>query len=97
ALQLASLVNDGLVRHNPRLRVLGVLVTQVDRRWTLAGDTRRRLQDAGIHRLRVEIPFRVRVGAAPRDGAPTAATQPDGAVGAAYDRLAADLIATVLR
>lgn len=95
ALQLATLIREELQPLNPKLRLLGVLPTQVDRRWRLTQETRDQLDAAGIRRLRTEIPFRVRVGSAPRHGVPTAALEPDGAVGAAYDLLAADLIGPV--
>lgn len=96
AIKLAHLIAGALRDVNPTLRLLGVLITQVDRRWTLAADTRAALEANGIRRLRVEIPFRVRVSRAPRHAAPTAALEPDSPVGAAYHRLAADLLATVL-
>jgi chromosome partitioning protein len=96
AVKLAALIRTYLAQLNPSLHLLGVLLTQVDRRWRLGHDARRALDAAGIRRLRTEIPFRVRVGHAPRHGAPTTALEPDGAIGAAYDLLASDLIRTVL-
>jgi chromosome partitioning protein len=91
ALKLSRLVEDELALQNPRLRLLGVLVTQVDRRWTLAEETRARLAAAGVRRLRTEIPFSVRVGAAPRQGVPTVLAEPDSKVSVAYHHLAEDL------
>ncbi len=73
-----------------------MLVTQVDRRWKLADDTRAALQEAGVAKLVTEIPFRVRVGAAPRHRAPTLLVEPDSAVSVAYRQLADDLVAAIL-
>jgi len=97
ALKLADLIHTDLRLLNPSLNFLGVLMTQVDRRWTLAGDTREALRTAGVHRLRVEIPFMVRTGAAPRHGAPTVILEPDSRVALAYHELAKDLAATLDR
>ncbi len=91
ALKLADLIRGELASVNPRLQLLGVLMTQVDRRWTLAGDSRDALSAGGVHRLRVEIPFMVRTGAAPRQGAPTVLLEPDCRLSVAYHDLAADL------
>jgi cellulose biosynthesis protein BcsQ len=66
AVKLAELIEGQLRAVRPGLRLLGVLICQVDRRWTLAHDTRAALEEAGIGKLVTEIPFRVRVGAAPR-------------------------------
>ena len=95
ALKLADLIRDELSAINPRLQLLGVLMTQVDRRWTLTADTRTALTAADVHRLRAEIPFMVRTGAAPRRGAPTVLLEPDCRLSIAYHDLAADLHALV--
>ena len=92
AIKLAELIRTDLQQSNPRLRLLGVLVTQADRRWTITAETREQLDAAGIRRLRAEIPFAVKVGAAPRAGAPTTITEPDGKVACAYREVARDLI-----
>jgi len=96
AVKLAELIEAQLRHANERLELLGVLVTQVDRRWTLAHEPRAALQEAGIQKLRTEIPFRVRVGAAPRHGAPTVVLEPYNPVSAAYHQLADDLAATLV-
>lgn len=91
AIRLADLIRSDLAEFNPALGLLGVLVCQADPRWTLAADTQAALQDADIKRLAVQIPFAVSVGRAPRHGAPTVATDPEGRVGTAYRALASDL------
>jgi cellulose biosynthesis protein BcsQ len=95
AVKLADLIDDELSVINPELRLLGVLITQADRRWTLTQDTRDALNAAGIKQLRTEIPFMVRVGAAPRHAAPTIALEPDNRVSCAYRELARDLAAAL--
>jgi chromosome partitioning protein len=91
AVKLAALIRDELCVVNPRLQLLGVLLTQVDRRWTLTADTRQALADADIQRLRTEIPFMVRTGAAPRQGAPIVLLEPDCRLATAYHDVARDL------
>jgi chromosome partitioning protein len=91
AIKLATLIGGALTTLNERLRLLGVLICQVDRRWTLSTDTREALAAADVHRLRVEIPFMVRTGAAPRHGAPTVLLEPDCRLSVAYHDLARDL------
>src|SRR3954454_19854566 len=97
AVKVADLVEGELTAFNPGLRVLGVLVGQTDRRWNLGHDTRSALRRDGIEQLDVEIPFMVRVGAAPRYSAPTVVLEPDSRVGRAYRRLAANLRTTLPR
>jgi cellulose biosynthesis protein BcsQ len=91
AIKLATLIGGALATLNERLRLVGVLICQVDRRWTLSIDTREALAAAGVHRLRVEISFMVRTGAAPRQGAPTVLLEPDCRLSVAYHELARDL------
>jgi chromosome partitioning protein len=91
AVKIADLIEGDLARFNPDLRILGVLVGQVDRRWNLGHDTRCALKRDGIEHLDVEIPFMVRVGTAPRYAAPTVVLEPDSRVGRAYRRLAEHL------
>jgi chromosome partitioning protein len=97
AVKVADLVEGELAAFNPELRVLGVLVGQADRRWNLGHDTRSALRRDAIGQLDVEIPFMVRVGAAPRYAAPTVVLEPESRVGRAYRRLAADLRKTLPR
>ena len=97
AMKIAHLIETDLQHANPRLGLLGVLITQADPRWTLTADTREALDRAGIRRLRTEIPARVHVGAAPRYGAPIFVLNPDGMVAHAYRTLAADLAPTLTR
>jgi chromosome partitioning protein len=96
AMKIAHLIRTTLQPANPRLALLGVLLTQVDRRWRLTTDARDALDRAQVRRLRVEVPARVQVGAAPRFGAPTFVLSPDGMVADAYRRLASDLDALVV-
>lgn len=93
AVKVADLLEDEIVEFNPDVRLLGVLIGQVDRRWNLGHDTRSALRQADIERFDVEIPFAVRVGSAPRYSAPTVVLEPDSRVGRAYQRLARDLVA----
>src|SRR3954447_1783405 len=95
AVKVADLVERELSAFNPELRILGVLVGQTDRRWNLGHDTRSTLRRDAIEQLDIEIPFMVRVGAAPRYAAPTVVLEPDSRVGRAYRLLAADLRTTV--
>jgi chromosome partitioning protein len=92
AVKVADLLEHEIVDFNPDVELLGVLVSQADRRWNLGHDTRSALQDADITRLEVEIPFAVRVGSAPRYAAPTVVLEPDSRVGRAYHRLARKLL-----
>lgn len=92
AVKVADLIEDGLREFNPELRLLGVLVSQVDRRWTLGHETRQALRRDNIGRLEVEIPFMVRVGSAPRHAAPTVVIDPDSRVARSYRRLAGQLV-----
>jgi chromosome partitioning protein len=91
AVKVADLVEGELAAFNPELRVLGVLVGQADRRWNLGHDARSALRRDGIEQLGVEVPFMVRVGAAPRYSAPTVVLEPDSRVGRAYRSLAGEL------
>lgn len=93
AVKVADLIEDEIAAFNPDLRLLGVLVGQVDRRWNLRHDTRSALRDAQLERFDIEIPFAVRVGSAPRYGAPTVVLEPDSRVGRAYRQLARELVA----
>mgnify|MGYP000632603725 CR=1 FL=1 len=87
-----DLVESGaLSPFNEHLRILGVLITQQDNRWRLRQESRTAIQEAEMNALPVEIPFAVRVGSAPRHGAPTIVLEPDGRVGSAYRRLAAHI------
>jgi hypothetical protein len=74
---------------------VGVLVTQTDRRWKIGDDARAALADAGIGKLEREIPFAVRVQAAPRHMAPTIVLEPDSRVGSAYRDVAISLDAAL--
>jgi chromosome partitioning protein len=92
AVKVADLLEHEIVDFNPDVELLGVLVSQADRRWNLGHDTRSALKHAAIARLDVEIPFAVRVGSAPRYAAPTVVLEPDSRVGRAYQRLARHLL-----
>lgn len=92
AVKVADLLEHEIVEFNPDVELLGVLVSQADRRWNLGHDTRSALKHAEIARLEVEIPFAVRVGSAPRYAAPTVVLEPDSRVGRAYGRLARQLV-----
>ena len=78
--------------HNPALRVVGVLVCQVDRRWRIGQEAREALADAGVSKLAHEIPAAVRVGAAPRYAMPTISLEPDSRVAAAFRQAADELV-----
>jgi chromosome partitioning protein len=91
AIRLTEMLEDEIARYNPQIKMLGVLVTQAQRTWKLAADTRLALAEANIGKLRREIPFAVRVGHAPRHRAPTIVLEPDGRVGSAYRDVAIDL------
>lgn len=93
AVKVADLLEGDIAEFNPGVRLLGVLVGQVDRRWNLRHDTRSALREAQLEHLDVEIPFAVRVGSAPRYAAPTVVLEPDSRVARAYQRLARDLAA----
>jgi chromosome partitioning protein len=91
AIRLTELLEQEIAQYNPQLKMLGVLVTQAQRTWKLAADTRLALAQANIGKLRREIPFAVRVGQAPRYRAPTIVLEPDSRVGSAYRGVAIDL------
>ena len=91
AIKLADRIVAEFAEFNPRLALLGVLISQLDRRWKLGVDTRRQLKADGIQRLRIEIPFMVRVGSAPRFCAPTVVLEPHSRVAQAFRNLARDI------
>jgi chromosome partitioning protein len=91
AVKVADLLEHEIVEFNPDVELLGVLVSQADRRWNLGQDSRSALKHSDIARFEVEIPFAVRVGSAPRYAAPTVVLEPDSRVGRAYQRLARQL------
>jgi chromosome partitioning protein len=84
AIGLVDMLDSEIAAYNPNIRMLGVLVTQTDRRWKIGEDARAALSRAGIGILAREIPFAVRVGQAPRFLAPTIVLEPDSRVGSAY-------------
>lgn len=88
AVKVADLLEDEIRQWNPSVRLVGVLVSQVDRRWNLAHDTRVTLRDADIDMLDTMVPFAVRVGSAPRYRAPTVVLEPQSRVARAYAKLA---------
>lgn len=92
AVKIADLLEHDIVAFNPEVELLGVLVSQVDRRWNLGHDTRSALKQADVARLPIEIPFAVRVGSAPRYAAPIVVLEPASRVGRAYVRLAEYLV-----
>jgi len=96
AIKIADLLEHEIVAFNPDVELLGVLVSQVDRRWNLGHDTRSALKQADIPRLAIEIPFAVRVGSAPRYAAPIVVLEPASRVGRAYVRLATHLMETLV-
>lgn len=93
AVKIADVLEGEITAFNPDVRLIGVLIGQVDRRWHLRHDTRAALRDADLTQLDVEIPFAVRVGAAARYNAPTAVLEPDSRVARAYHQLARQLTA----
>lgn len=95
AVKVADLLEHEIAEFNPNVRLLGVLVSQADRRWNLGHDTRGALKRADVPRFDIEIPFAVRVGSAPRHAAPTVVLEPDSRVGRAYTRLARHLVETL--
>jgi len=95
AVKLADLIEQEISEFNPGLQLLGVLVSQADRRWHLGHDARSALKRDGVAKLEVEIPFAVRVGSAPRYGAPTVVLEPNSRVGAAYRKLARHVLTTL--
>ena len=92
AVKVADLLEHEIVKFNPTVELLGVLVSQADRRWHLGHETRAALKDADIPRFEIEIPFAVRVGSAPRYASPTVVLEPESRVGRAYRRLGRHLI-----
>lgn len=91
AVKVADFIDTHIADYNPQLRVLGVLVCQTDRRWRIGQKARDALVEADVEKLEHEIPFAIRVGAAPRYAMPTIALEPDSRVAAAYRLVAQDL------
>jgi chromosome partitioning protein len=77
---------------NPRLQVLGALVTQGHSHWRLLRTTQRRLELDKVETLEAQIPAAVSVAAAPRTGKPMLWLEPDGKVACAYRRAAAEVL-----
>jgi len=94
AAKVYNLIEESVRGLNPGLDVLGVLVAQAQRRWVLRRDAHAAIEDQGMQALPVEVPFSVRVGAAPRFAAPTFVLEPDGRVAQAYRKLAEHLAAS---
>lgn len=92
AAKVYDLVEEVVRELNPAFQVLGVLIVQTQRRWILRRETHKAIEAHGMTALPVEVPFSVRVGAAPRYGAPTFVLEPDGRVAHAYRRLAGYLM-----
>lgn len=92
ASNLYDMVEEGLYSQarpdNISPRILGILVTQQDRRWVLSQDTEKAAAEGDMTLIPVRIPFAVRVGRHPRLGAPTFVVEPHGRVSAAYRELA---------
>jgi chromosome partitioning protein len=100
AIRLTEMLEDEIEQHNPGIKMLGVLVTQTDRRWKIGGAARKALQQAQIATFEREVPFAVIVGRSPAYMAPTIVLQPDGRVGSAYRDVAiglADVLDKVTR
>jgi chromosome partitioning protein len=91
AIRLTEMLEDEIEQHNPGIKMLGVLVTQTDRRWKIGGAARKALEEAQIATFEREVPFAVSVGGAPAYIAPTIVLQPDGRVGSAYRDVAVGL------
>lgn len=91
AIKLARLIEDELQEANPRLKLLGTLMTDTDARLLIDRDSRQVLKDAGVRLLRHSVPHAVRVRMAPRYMAPIIVTEPDSRVGRAYRAIATDL------
>jgi chromosome partitioning protein len=90
AAQLYDSVEAGDYAANPRLRVLGVLLTQVaDRRLRIRRSAHRALAGNDMRQIPVEIPAQIRVAEAARHGAPTVLLEPDCKTSHAYRQLAA--------
>ena len=87
AAKVYDLIEESVRTLNPDLEILGVLIAQTQRRWVLRRDTHAAIQDQGMRALPVEVPFSVRVGAAPRLATPTFVLEPDGRVAQAYRKL----------
>lgn len=83
-----DLVEGELAEANPGLRVLGVLIGPTDRQWRLRRDAEERMAADHMRVLPMQIPRAVRVGEAPRHGAPTAVLEPDSRVSWAYRKVA---------
>jgi chromosome partitioning protein len=84
AIRLTEMLEAEIHQHNPEVKMLGVLLAQVDRRWKLGESARQALSEANIRFFERIIPFAVSVGQAPRFQAPTIVLEPDGRVGSAY-------------
>lgn len=91
AVKVADFIETHIAELNPALAIVGVLVCQTDRRWTIGRETSQALAEAHVTKLAHEIPFAIRVGSAPRYAMPTIALEPDSRVAAAYRHAAQEL------
>lgn len=89
----AGKVYDLVESQLPDLRVLGVLLAASESRWRITREASSRMEADSMRVLPVRVPRAVRVGSAPRHGAPTAVLEPDSMVSHAYRRLAHHLLA----
>lgn len=92
AAKIYDLVEEDIRPLNPSVQMLGVLITQTQRKWVLRRQTHEALEAHDMAQIPVEIPFSVRVGSAARNGAPTSITEPGGRIAVAYRELAQYLL-----
>ncbi|MFQ5380665.1 MAG: ParA family protein [Dehalococcoidia bacterium] len=83
-----------LVRHNlnPRLRIIGVVLTMFDARTRLAAEVVQEVRDHFGETFATVIPRSVRLGEAPSHGLSIFRYEPSGRAAAAYEALADELL-----
>lgn len=88
----AGKIYDTIEQELPQLghqpQILGILLTQIDRRWRIGHQAREALERDGMRLLSIEIPVMVRVAETPRFGAPICVLEPGSRVSWRYRKLA---------
>lgn len=97
AAQTWDFIEDHVRQSNPRIEVIGVLITQTHRTRLLLKEARRAFLQQEMHVFETWIPHQESVMSAPRYGMATVEREPDSRAGRAYTHLADELLITLRR
>jgi len=91
AADLRDYIDSEIREFNRHLRLLGVVLTMVQRRWLVRSESRDTLEGEGLEVFDAEIPLAVDVKSSPRAHRPLVLTDPTHRVSRAYRRLAREV------